>query len=124
MALLIGAAVFSSYRLLEATRQLSDRAGSTDEVTAYEFRFARAKQALPKYGMVCYVPDYASSDAAKKDFFLARYALAPLVVRNLPDCDPLIGDFPPGIPRSDVGNKYSVLKDFGQGLLLLKRIGR
>lgn len=120
MAVLIGAALFCSYRLWQATRPLSQRTNS-DEVSAYELRFARARQFLPKHGLVCYVPDYASSDLAKKDFFLARYALAPLVLRNTPDCDPLIGDFPPGIPRSDLGSKYSVLEDFGQGVLLLKR---
>jgi hypothetical protein len=118
----LGAALLSSYRLWQNTRPLSGHAG-LDEVSAYELRFARLKQSLPQHGMVCYVPDYASGDLAKKDFFLARYALAPLVVRNVPDCDPLIGDFPPGVSRPGLGSKYSVLEDYGQGVLLLKRNG-
>ena len=121
--LLVGAALFSSYRLLKGTSALSQKTG-TDEVTAYEARFAPARQVLPQYGMVCYVPDYTSSDVAKKDFFLARYALAPLVVRNVPDCDPLIADFPGGAPASFLNGRYAVLRDLGHGVLLLKRNGR
>jgi hypothetical protein len=123
MILLLGASLFSSYALLKRTSSLSQPTGS-DEVTAYEARFAHARQVLPKYGKVCYVPDYTSSDAAKKDFFLARYALAPLVVRNFPDCDPLIGDFPGGAPAYFLRGRYAVLQDLGHGVLLLKRNGR
>lgn len=123
LTLLIGGALLSSNKLLEQSPPLSSRP-ALDEVSAYELRFTRLKQSLPQHGVVCYVPDYASSDLAKKDFFLARYALAPLVVRDVPDCDPLIGDFPPGIPRADLGSKYSVLQDFGNGVLLLTRNGQ
>ena len=123
MILLLGAALSSSYELLKRRSSLPQQMGS-DEVTAYEARFAHARQVLPKYGMVCYVPDYTSSDAAKKDFFLARYALAPLVVRNFPDCDPLIGDFPGGAPAYFLSGRYAVLQDLGHGILLLKRNGR
>lgn len=120
LTLLIGGALVSSYKLLKESPPLSSRPAA-DEVSAYELRFARLKQSLPQHGVVCYVPDYTSGDLAKKDFFLARYALAPLVVRNIPDCDPLIGDFPPGVPRADLGSNYLVLQDFGKGVLLLKR---
>ena len=123
LLLLIGGALLSSNKLLEQSPPLSSRP-ALDEVSAYELRFTRLKQSLPQHGLVCYVPDYTSSDLAKKDFFLARYALAPLVVRNVPDCDPLIGDFPPGISRADLGSKYSVLQDFGNGVLLLTRNGQ
>jgi hypothetical protein len=119
MLLLTGAALVSSYRLLQLTPSLSSR--QPDEVSAYEARFAPAWQFLPKHGVVCYLPDWTSSETAKKDFFLARYALAPLVVRTVPDCDPLIADFPPGLPPSFLGNRYAVLEDFGRGVLLLKR---
>lgn len=121
--LLVGAALFSSYELLKSTNSLSQRTGS-DQVTAYEARMAPARQVLPHHGIVCYVPDYTSSDPAKQDFFLARYALAPLVVRNVPDCDPLIGDFPEGVPASFLSGRYAVLRDLGHGVLLLKRNGR
>lgn len=123
IVLLMGTALFSSYELLNNSPPLSKGTGA-DEVTAYEVRMAPLKQFLPKHGVVCYVPDYASSETAKKDFFLARYALAPLVIRNVPDCDPLIGDFPSGIPTPVGTGSYAVLKDFGHGILLLKRNGR
>lgn len=120
LILLIGGALLSSYKLLKQSPPLSSRPGS-DEVSAYEARFARARQVLPQHGLICYVPDFNSSDAAKKDFFLARYALAPLVVRAAPDCDPLIADFPSGLPPSFLDRHYVVLEDFGYGVLLLKR---
>lgn len=123
LILLIGGALLSSYKLLKESPPLSPRP-AVDEVSAYELRFARLKLSLPEHGIVCYVPDYTSGDLAKKDFFLARYALAPLVVRNASDCDPLIGDFPPGIPRTDIGSKYSVVQDFGNGVLFLNRNGQ
>src|SRR5207253_11124653 len=106
MILLIGAALVSSYRLLQQTRRLASR--PEDEVSAYQARFAQAQRFLPKHGMVCYEPDWTSSETAKKNFFLARYALAPLVVRTVPDCDPLIADFPLGLPPSVLGNRYAV----------------
>jgi hypothetical protein len=121
---LIVVALFSSYGIWKQTRALSQRA-APDDVSAYEARFAPAKQLLPKNGIVCYLPDFSSSESAKRDFFLARYALAPLVVRTVPDCDPLIANFPTGVPPSLLlSNKYSVLEDFGNGVLLLKRNDR
>jgi hypothetical protein len=123
LLLLIGGALLSSYKLLKQSPPLSSRPAA-DEVSAYEARFARVRQVLPQHGVVCYVPDFNSSEAAKKDFFLARYALAPLVVRTVPDCDPLIADFPSGLPPSFLDHRYAVLKDFGQGVLLLKRNSR
>jgi hypothetical protein len=120
LTLLIGGALFSSYRLLKQSPPLSSRP-APDEVSAYEARFMRARKALPQRGVVCYLPDFNSSEAAKKDFFLSRYALAPLVVRTVPDCDPLIADFPSGLPPSFLDYRYAVLEDFGHGVLLLKR---
>jgi hypothetical protein len=120
LTLLIGGALLSSYKLLEQSPPLSSRR-APDEVSAYEARFARARQALPPHGVICYLPDFNSSDAAKKDFFLARYALAPLVVRTVPDCDPLIADLPLGFPSSFLDHRYTVQEDFAHGVLLLNR---
>jgi hypothetical protein len=120
LILLIGGALLSSFRVLKQSPPLSSRP-APDEVSAYEARFTRARQLLPRHGVICYIPDFNSSEAAKKDFFLARYALAPLVVRTEPDCDPLIADFPSGLPPSFPDHRYAVLKDFGHGVLLLTR---
>ena len=123
LILLLGGALLSSYKLLQQSPPLSSRPAA-DEVSKYEARFTRARQVLPQHGVICYVPDFNSSDAAKRNFFLARYALAPLVVRTVPDCDPLIADFPSGLPSSFLDHRYAELEDFGHGVLLLKRNGR
>jgi hypothetical protein len=120
LALLIGGALLSSYKLLKESPPLSSRR-APDEVSTYEGRFARARQVLPTHGVICYVPDFNSSEAAKRDFFLARYALAPLVVRTVPDCDPLIANFPLRLPSSFLDHRYAVQEDFDHGVLLLKR---
>jgi hypothetical protein len=100
----------------------SARGGQTDEVSAYARRFTHIKKVLPPRGLVCYLPDPESSPEANKNYFLARYALAPLMVRTVPDCEPLIGNFGSSseVPAS-VGDEFVVQRDFGNGLLLVKR---
>ncbi len=119
LVLLLGGALFSSYGLLKTPPPSQPFA---DDVSACEARFSRAKRFLPRHGVVCYLPGFNGSEAAKKEFFMARYALAPLVVRDVPDCDPLLGDFPLG-PPSSLRTTYRVVEDFGHGVLLLKRNG-
>jgi hypothetical protein len=108
--------LLSSVQLMKLTHV------SADEDTLYLRRFDAIRSTLPKRGVVCYVPSPDDSFDAKKHYFLAQYALAPLVVRTTPDCEPLIGDFPTAdIPASVCGSQFSVLQDFGNGLLLLRR---
>ncbi len=112
------ASLYSSGQLLK----LTDSPGSPDVDNLYLERFDIIRSSLPKRGVVCYMPSPDSSFEAKKHYFLAQYALAPLVIRATADCDPLIGDFPDGFsPASVDGQQLVVLKDFGNGLLLLRR---
>ncbi len=88
----------------------------------YLGRFDGIRSMLPQRGVVCYMPNPDNSFDAKKHYFLAQYALAPLVVRPTADCDPLIGDFPAGSTAASVsGQQFVVLNDFGNGLMLLRR---
>ncbi len=77
--------------------------------------FASLKAALPQQGIVGYVGD---SDAPA-DYYLAQYALAPLVVDHSPDHQLVVGNFsaqqlPQGLPYAHL----QLLKDFGNGVLL------
>jgi hypothetical protein len=93
-----------------------------DGDSLYLRRFDDIKKVLPSHGVVCYMPSPQSSFDAKKHYFLAQYALAPLIVRTTADCDPVIGDFPGGLaPASADAQRWTVLKDFGNGVLLLGR---
>jgi hypothetical protein len=92
-----------------------------DQDALYLARFDGIKKALPTRGVVCYVTASDDSFTAKKNYFLAQYALAPLVVRTASDCDPLIGDFPASVTPPLDSRRFVVLRNFGNGLTLLGR---
>ena len=95
-----------------------------DGDTMYLHRFDALKAALPRHGIVCYAPGPEISFETKKHYFLAQYALAPVVLRAATDCDLLISDFPGGVPRAVSADRgWTVSRDFGNGLLLLERSG-
>jgi hypothetical protein len=115
---LLAVSLLSSGQLLKLTYQ----SHSPDVDNLYLGRFDGIKSMLPRRGVVCYMPNPDNSFDVKKHYFLAQYALAPLVVRPTADCDPLIGDFPAGSTAASVsGRQFVVLKDFGNGLMLLRR---
>jgi hypothetical protein len=115
---LLAVGLLSSGQLLKLTYQPHP----PDEDNLYLGRFDGIKSMLPQRGVVCYTPNPESSFDAKKHYFLAQYALAPLVVRPTADCDPLVGDFAFGSTAASVsGQQFIVQKDFGNGLMLLRR---
>lgn len=110
--------LLSSGRLLRLTHQPS----LLDGDNLYLARFEDVKSALPQRGVVCYMPNPDGSFEAKKHYFLAQYALAPLVLRPSADCDTLLADFPAGpAPDFILSQQFVLLKDFGNGVLLLRR---
>jgi hypothetical protein len=113
----LGVSLLASLELFKLVRQPPP----PDQDALYIARFDEIKRALPARGVVCYVTTSDDSFTAKKNYFLAQYALAPLVVRTTADCDPLIGDFPASsIPPLD-SRRFVVLRNFGNGLTLLGR---
>jgi hypothetical protein len=78
-------------------------------------RFAALRSALPKRGVVGYVG--APGTPALADYYLAQYALAPLVVENSPNHPLVIGNFPPGTVAL-ASERLRLVKDFGDGVLL------
>ena len=117
MCLLAGS-LLSSWRLL----RLAPAPESVDVDNLYLHRFVSIKRSLPEHGEVCYVPSPDNSFQTKKGYFLAQYALAPLLLRPSADCQPLIGDFPDGATPAFLKQQHLVvLYDFGDGLLMLRR---
>lgn len=76
-------------------------------------RFAALKAALPPRGIVGYVGDRGNL----ADYYLAQYALAPIVVDNSPNHPFVVGNFPTTPVPSTLN--LQLLKDFGNGVLLL-----
>jgi hypothetical protein len=96
-------------------------------IAAYESRFDELRDALPARGTIGYATDRPpeeifSDPAATAFFYVAQYALAPLVVANDPEREVVIGNFhrPPALPP-DSAETWSVSEDFGGGLYLLRR---
>lgn len=77
-------------------------------------RFASLKAALPQSGVVGYVGD--ANDTA--DYYLAQYALAPLVLEHSPNHPLVVGNFR-SAPRPGLLSGLQVQTDFGAGVLLL-----
>jgi hypothetical protein len=97
-----------------------------ERITDYEERFAGLKKILPPQGVVGYLSSTPPGDmyvhsGASTAYFLTQYALAPVIVVNNPHRDLVIGNFPraPQGPPGH-GGSYVVLKDFGNGVLLLQ----
>jgi hypothetical protein len=78
-------------------------------------RFAALKATLPRRGVVGYVGKPGTLAIA--DYYLAQYALAPLVVDNSPNHALVIGNFPASGAVTPP-EPLHLLKDFGDGVLL------
>ena len=110
-------AVFVCGCLLSSARLIREapRTPVTDTVAQRsDLRFNEIKAALPTRGVVGYI-------GAPKDsigyYYLAQYALAPLVVEHSLNHPLIVGNFPfspPNLPRN-----LELLHDFGNGVLLL-----
>jgi hypothetical protein len=78
-------------------------------------RFAQLKAALPPRGVIGYIGEPGVSGTA--DYYLAQYALAPLVVENSENHPLVIGDFPDR-PNEPATANLKLIRNFGDGVLL------
>jgi hypothetical protein len=78
-------------------------------------RFAALKVHLPASGVVGYIGE--TGDSATPDYYLAQYALAPLVVDHAPNHTFVVGNFPSSRP-TQVPTNLRLIKDFGNGVML------
>ncbi len=79
-------------------------------------RFAQLKAVLPTTGVLGYVEAPGTVNAAH--YYLAQYALAPLVVDYSPQHALVVGNFFADSPP-DLSPNLLLIKDFGDGVLLL-----
>jgi hypothetical protein len=115
----IAASAFIVCCLLSAIRILREAPGlrqfPTDAVEIRtDQRFAALKQDLPQRGIVGYV---GNSDSPA-DYYLAQYALAPLVVDHSSNHSLVVGDFSVSSPAAMPLDHLRLVKDFGNGVLL------
>jgi hypothetical protein len=114
--------LLSSVRVvIEAPRPSQLKAMSRAVAERSDLRFAELRRALPEHGVVGYVGEASENEVA--DYYLAQYALVPLVVERSQDHPLIVGNFPSSRPASPPATiKGLVLvRDFGNGVLLLAK---
>lgn len=106
--------LLSSARLVIQTPVLG-RSVPDDVEQRSDLRFARLRAALPQRGVVGYVGETGESGIAT--YYLAQYALAPLVLDRSPNHPFVVGNFRSSAVPSAF-DKLRLVKDFGDGVLL------
>ena len=109
--------LLSSARLvIDAPTPASARESSGENTKRSDQRFSALRAALPERGVVGYSGE--PDTAALADYYLAQYALAPLVVDHSPNHSLVVGNFRAGTPVSEPPDGLRVVRDFGDGVLL------
>ena len=101
-------------------------AGKVDSITSYEGRYRELRQALPRQGIIGYVSGTEQFGTEEfKRFLLTEYALAPLVLIRDSTPDLVVGNFHPDrVPAEPPSPDLRLVRDFGDGVWLLRKVGR
>jgi len=115
----IGVLVFILFCLLSSVRVVHNAPNPAslredDIAQRSDQRFASLKTQLPERDVIGYVGE--SGNAGTSDYYLAQYALAPLVIDHSANHHFVIGSFPDSSPEFP-GN-LALVRDFGNGVLL------
>src|ERR1700739_955969 len=112
--------VFVFCCLLSSARLVMDapipgRSAPDDIAQRSDLRFARLRAALPQRGVIGYVGEAGEPGIAP--YYLAQYALAPLVLDRSPNHALVVGNFPSSPPVASP-EKLRLITNFGNGVLL------
>jgi hypothetical protein len=111
--------LLSSGRILWDARSSDAARGSSINVAQRsDQRFASAKAMLPSRGVIGYIGEPGA--LARGDYYLAEYALAPLVVDDSANHPMVLANFPDS-PLQTFSN-LRLMKDFGNGVALYANV--
>jgi hypothetical protein len=127
LILLFAAASGASW--LRSAISAATRAPELDSVSAFEARLAELKGELPPGATLGYFADPEPMGAPPsqtrrhyRKFVLTQYALTPRIVLRSPEPDLVIGNFDDlAFADSAAALGLTVVRDFGGGLMLLRR---
>lgn len=111
--ILVVACLLSSGRMLVHGPRTAEEAAENQRRSGR--RFAALREALPQHGVIGYI---GQSQDSVGHYYLAQYALAPLVVDFSQNHPLVVGNFPTTPPPNLPAN-LKLLRDFGNGVLLL-----
>jgi hypothetical protein len=121
----IAASVFVLCCLISTVRILKDSPLPTslnnDKIASRsDQRFAALKAMLPERGVVGYIGDPGRRDPGNSaaDYYLAQYALAPLVVDRSTKHPLVVGNFVDSPPMPAPASNLQLVRDFGNGVML------
>ena len=113
-------ALLSSARILwDARTPAQAKKAEIDIPQQSDERFAEVKTFLPRRGVIGYIGERDAGERgalARGDYYLAEYALAPLVVDDSPNHALVLGNFPDA-PLPALAD-LQLVKDFGNGVAL------
>lgn len=119
-------ALYSNLQMLSTWAQFDLSFVGNDEITLYEKRFDVVRGMLPPNGVVGYVgdplklEDGSPNGAALRNWYLAQYALAPVVLSTSQGDHPLLIMDKSGPPDSAfVGNGGFAIQELGFGNKIL-----
>jgi hypothetical protein len=123
LALLVCAALLPNLARLAVLWRLPP--ANVEEMAQRDRRFEQLRTALPERGMVGYVSDARERVEIEMRLMLAQFSLAPLILVSGTEQVPIVGDFanPDSIGRG-LDPSLTVLRDFGDGVVLLGRAPR
>jgi hypothetical protein len=104
--------------------QESSPTRAEDTASLNEVRFSELRQALPPRITMGYVSDIGGADFSNNAaYFLAQYALAPVLLDPGINHDLIVGNFssPAAIESALHEKNLAVVRDFGNGVLLLRK---
>jgi hypothetical protein len=122
-------ALTSSAYLFRKTEPIARGSMGKDPITLYLRRFDALRRILPAHATVGYEADSEDPLTEREEvkrFYLAQYALAPVIVVAGVDQELVIGNYQdPGrncrICRS---KRFALQEDFGDGVMLFRRAAR
>ena len=101
-----------------------------DRMTLYEARYDEVRKHLPSHGVIGYVSDPKENNEDRFAWAFTQYALSPLLVvdrsvnpkgREYPI---VIGNFHRVVPGDDRMRDLSFVRDFGNGVFLLRKVSK
>ena len=127
LASLLLITLFINMSLLAQAINSITEISKVDWITAYERRFENLKKVLPEHGAVGYITNNQLDNMRyifeeSKRYYLAQYALVPVVVEYGNKNRLVIGNFTDSADSADALKKtrLSVVRDFGNGVVLLE----
>jgi hypothetical protein len=126
----------SSLMLLRSSVRLSRQQTTPDSISAIENRFRDIKPALPSGGIIGYLSDRQITDdldwhdprnsEAWRESRRVQYALSPILLDLRSDHQIAVGNFRDSVAAIEklANSHFVILRDFGDGALLLNKAAK